>query len=250
MNIKIKTIDVLAITCFTYILVACQPTSASPTRLTKQPLELSDTIIKIERSYVLLSRQELINQADEIFLGQIRHISPTRWNQDSGKYWEETIEEKDGREQTVLPLAYYEIEFSIIHSILGKPDGSLVVTVTGKSPVEDKLWVTYEGRQFEVQFSENLRLQTGDRLIVFAHYNTIPWRNPNKPLQRIDLPDGGYYYDPGDSHSVLCFLQEPASSLFYEGSDGLYHSLENASQKWEPFSLQDLERLVLTSRKM
>lgn len=251
MNTKIKTIKVLIIVCLICILTACRPAPSPPLATPTEPAspEPSGDIIQIERSYVLLSREDLIEQADEIFLGQVQRISPTRWNQDSGEYWEEMTKESDGRGQTTLPLAYYEVEFSIIRSIWGTPDGTLTVTIVGKSPVDDRLLAVHEGQQFEVQFGENLHFRVGDRLIVFVHYSTLPWRDPGKPLQRVDLPDGGYYYDPGGSRPVLCFLQEPASSLFEEGDDGLYHSLENASHKWEPFSWQELEQLVAARRE-
>lgn len=232
--------------CLGFIGLACVLVACLPAPEPQEP-----TIITISRSSALVSREELIDQADEIFLGQIQSISSTRWNQDSGEYWEEEVDEGEGRKANVLPIAYYEIEFSIIRSIVGTPSGSLVVTAGGKSPVDDQLLVTIDRQPVLIEYDNgDLVLEVGDRLIVFVHYYDLAWRDPSQPPQRVDHPDGGYYYDPGDSRPVLGFLQEPASSLFYEREDGLYHSLENASQKWEPFSLEELDRIVGARREI
>jgi hypothetical protein len=60
-----------------------------------------DTTIEIKQlySYISLTREEMIDRAQIIFVGKVTSIPPTQWNQDSGEAW------ADG-----LMLHYIELE--------------------------------------------------------------------------------------------------------------------------------------------
>lgn len=207
--------------CLLCLLAACapapSPAQAEPTAQVEP--EPSRMTVEVERSYVLLSFEQMVDQADTIFLGQVQHISPTRWNQDSGEYWQETIDEGNGLQTTFTAVPYYEVQFSVERSILGAPIGPLTVTS-----------------------GSDLQIQKGDRLIVFVHHGLLPWRKAGEPGRLVESPAGRTL--DMDQRPVVTFYQEPMSSLFYQGPDGLYHSLEDASQQVKPFSLEELERLV------
>ena len=66
----------------------------------------------VEASYAYLSFDDLVRTADAIVTGYVQGISSTRWNQDSGEYWEYYLKE-GGFDTIIVAQPYYEIVLTI-----------------------------------------------------------------------------------------------------------------------------------------
>lgn len=62
----------------------------------------------------------MIKNADVIVAGKVIAIGETRWNQDSGQYWEETFQ-YGAYETIVSALPYYEITMSVDRLLADSP---------------------------------------------------------------------------------------------------------------------------------
>ena len=51
----------------------------------------SPATLRIDASYAVLTREQLLAEADLILVGEGVEVSPTGWNQDSGEFWEATM---------------------------------------------------------------------------------------------------------------------------------------------------------------
>ncbi len=106
--------------------------------------------VSVAFSYEELSPAERQKASDKVLRGVITGISETKWNQDSGMYWEEASE--DGTTMyTALP--YFEIE--IAH------DGTFsTVTVLGASPYD----------------SDEKAFSVGDEALLYVREADFAWR--------------------------------------------------------------------------
>ncbi len=156
-------------------------------------------------SYAALTREEMIDQADLIFVGQVVHITPTRWNQDSGEYWDE--EETPDLDSALL---YHEIELTVIRPVvdtLGVGE-KVILTVLGNSPVGPQPEVPglrINSRPVIIEDSDSPvhDLKVGDQAVVFAERREIAWRGGMRP--------------------ALMLMGYPQDSYLVQGEDGLYH---------------------------
>ncbi len=132
--------------------------------------------VSVDFSYEELSRGERAKSADKVFRGVVTGISGTKWNQDSGEYWEDASE--DGTTMyTALP--FFEIE--VAHN------GTFsIVTVLGMGPHESS----------EEKFSE------GDEVIIYVRETDFAWRGgeSRRILQPVGNPHMSILSKHGDGH--------------------------------------------------
>jgi len=174
-------------------------------------------VVVINASYAAISREEMIAQADVILVGRVTNVSPTRFNQDSGEYWEDT-----NSPRTICPI--HQIEIAVLQTIVDTigVDDTVVVTVWGNSPLERPLG---SAAGIIMAGSPDHNLEVGDQVIAFLGQRNIAWRDGTRP--------------------VLMFMGFPAESYLVLGSDGLYHD------DWldkEPVSLEALIAQVAQKR--
>lgn len=174
-------------------------------------------LVVINASYAAISREERIAQADVILVGRVTNISPTRFNQDSGEYWEDT-----NSPRTISPI--HQIEVTVLRPIvdtIGVGD-AVVITVLGNSPLEQPLG---SAAGIIMAGSPGHSLEVGDQVIAFLSQRDLIWRDGTRP--------------------VLMFMGDPNESCLVLGSDGLYH--DNGLDK-EPLSLEALITQVAQKR--
>lgn len=157
-------------------------------------------------SYAAVTFPELMNEADTILAGQVLDISSTRWNQDSGEYWEETIKDAEG-ETTVQALPYFELTLLPAQTVVDTVgiDSEFVITVIGYSPQD------YPSTEAGIA-----SLTPGADIIVFLEEREIAWWNGQTTYNpRLGAFDSG-------RKTVLAFVGAPNDSMMVETSEGLY----------------------------
>ena len=170
-------------------LVACSPEQEQTTPMAA-PYEF-------EASYVWLSRDDMIAQADSIFVGRVVSFSPARWNQDSGEDWK----------GVGANLPYHEItatvEQPIVDAIgLGE---QATITVLGGSPAG-----SIQSGSVVIADKPEHTLRAGDQAVFFLRLADLAWR-PGPDMQEASRP-------------VTMFLGAPNVSYLTLEEDGLYHS--------------------------
>jgi hypothetical protein len=120
-----------------------------------------------ESTYEYVPFETMIKEANVIVAGKVVAISETRWNQDSGEYWEETF--KDGDYETIVSaLPYYEITMSVdqlLADSLGVKESQLIITVIGASPVDHP------------EQASPIHPKSGDEIVAFVRQGEIGWRS-------------------------------------------------------------------------
>ena len=182
--------------------------------------------VKFSAEYVELSEQEMAEAADVIFVGRVRHISETRWNQDDEQPWESV-----GWDAGVTALPVHEIEIEVEekwtdkrpatapHKALNgvKVDEGRTTTLTllGNSP-----WSLHDETHHD--------LRPGDRAVLFARYTDLAWRDHGtKP--------------------VLQLVGVPSQAHYIEEEQGLFHSRRHPDG---PKSTDELRRSLFQSRSV
>lgn len=147
-----------------------------------------DTTIEIVQdfSYISLTREEMIDQAEIIFVGKVTRISPTQWNQDSGEAW-----------AGGLQLHYIELEVlePIIDTIgLGE---HVTLTALGRSPLEVRA---------------DYALKEGDQAVIFARQTKLDWRDGRRPIfQLLGVPSDAHFILGDDELYHGRWNEEPIS---------------------------------------
>jgi hypothetical protein len=121
-----------------------------------------------------------------VLAGEITAISPTRWNQDSGEFWEQTVVDRYGRQVEDIALPYYEVTVAANRSLVDMvgldvtPGAPVVFTVIGHSPVETK------GASGVLVSGDDgngaLQLKVGHSAVVFARQTQLAWRHTSKTV--------------------------------------------------------------------
>lgn len=135
-------------------------------------------------TYIEVSATEAIDQASAIVIGTVDHLSPTRWNQDSGEYWEDPS-------TGMANLPYYEIAITVEQSIRGnyEPNEKVIVTVLGNSPTDLPLLADEE----RPVFAEEYFIQSGERVLLLLETRAMAWRTgPQDRLMVVGGPQGKY----------------------------------------------------------
>lgn len=151
----------------------------------------SETRIEQHVSYVGFPYEQQIGYADIIFAGKLINISATRWNQDSGEYWEKTSLDE------AIPLQYHTLTFEVSKIIIDKigstNQNTIEITVLGISPLDGKA---------------DHELSLGDSVVVFAQKTNLAWRNNNQTMSVLEIVT---------SPSLAFFIQEKSGSGLYKG---------------------------------
>lgn len=150
---------------------------------------VASRFLNIEASYIEYPVETMMTEAGIIFQGRVVEISQTRWNQESGEYW-------NGG------LPYHEIVFSVVQPIVGEVQDQVQVTVLGNAPFDD-----------QVVLESGHSLQVGDELIVFARQTEFAWRVPER------VPALMFMGSPESS-----ILTQKEDDLYY-AIDGQFYSL-------------------------
>lgn len=140
--------------------------------------------------YAVLTREEMIDQSDVIFLGKVMDISPTRWNRDDGDQWQD--------EATGFGLQLHSVEFEVIKPIVDElglgPQAT--ITILGSSPLDG--------------FADH-SLKAGDEAVIFAVQRELAWQGGSKTILRLTnapmnsnfiLKEDGLYSAEPDSPPV------------------------------------------------
>ena len=139
-------------------------------------------------SYAAMSFDERLARAEAIFTGTVMEVSPTRWNQDSGDYWQDV--DAQG-EQVRQALPFYTVTLALRETLAGAlADKFVTVTILGVSP---------RAAGFD---SAERPLQVGDDAVILARQTELTWR------------DG--------SRLVWYLLGDPSESYLVKSADGLY----------------------------
>lgn len=186
---------------------------------------------RVQFSYGAVSFEEMVKGASVILAGKVTNIGETKWNQDSGAYWEKTIKDEIG-ETTVTALPYYEVTISpeqIIVESFGVKD-QLVVTLIGTSPADYPI------------AAEDFGLKSGADIIAFVEQGEIAWGN------EVTYNEATYSFESA-MKPVLGFMGYPRDSYLLKGEDGLYRFLGRPEPS-RPFSSGELAELIQEKRGM
>ena len=144
-------------------------------------------IIRVEQhaSYGVLPYEQLINRADVVFSGKLLNVSPSKWNQDSGKYWSD-----ESALRTATPLQFHTLQFAvsefIIDKIGAKSQETIEVVIIGPSPLDG---------------NADYSLSTGDYVVVFAGKTEMIWQGGQmRPIiEVLTAPEFAFFVQSSDS---------------------------------------------------
>lgn len=209
--------------------------------------------VDLEAEQIFLSREAMFEEADIIFVGKVTNISPTKWNQDSGEYWQEVTEEgltENGENVTTTHSAWpvHELEVAVGQAIVDEVgiDEKVTLTLLGKSPVDSNQ--ADDGQNVQIEGDATHAIQLGDEILVFAFQTEIAWRDPNRPIELVTNEEGVTYFDIG-KRSIIAFVGIPSDSYLIKGGDDLFYSAEGATESYEPVSLEQLVKAVGEKRE-
>lgn len=230
-----------------WALASCSP-SPAPTE------NGSETIsVDLEAEQIFLSREAMFEEADIIFVGKVTNISPTKWNQDSGEYWQEVTEEgltENGESATTTHSAWpvHELEVAVGQAIVDEVgiDEKVTLTLLGKSPVDSNQ--ADDGQNVQIEGDATHAIQLGDEILVFAVQTEIAWRDPNRPIELVTNEEGVTYFDIG-KRSIIAFVGIPSDSYLIKGDNGLFYPVEGATESYEPTSLEQLIKTISEKRE-
>ena len=144
--------------------------------------------------YQSQSFQEMARGANAVLSGQVMAVSPTRWNQDSGEFWDREL--PGGQTEAAQP--YYEITLRVDDPIVdttaqGIAAGrDVVLTVVGMNPEEEHAIAAGIGVTTGDHGPEGL--EVGQRAVIFAQKTAMTWREGTKPiLQLMGHPEQAYF---------------------------------------------------------
>lgn len=225
----------MCLVLLSWLLTTCtgilEPSSTPTPAIRITTRDISD--IHVEFDYGLVTREQMIEQADIIFTGTVNHLSPTSWNQDSGQYWEIEMAEIVPEEEVVVEngeipdelrteggvrlsttlsaLPLHQITFADVRPIVDSVglDETVVLIALGNSPAD------------ATTRPADHTLQVGDEVIVFARQTEMQWWD-GAPPQLLEGQQGSYY-EVGQ-REVLMFANAPDASYLRLGEDGLYHA--------------------------
>jgi hypothetical protein len=186
--------------------VTAEPTPSTPAA-ERQTVEV---ILDFE----LLTRSQMIEAARAIFVGQVVGISTTAWNQDSGDYWEQTLE---GTTLTAMPV--HQLEVAVVEMIVDEIGlgETAVLTIIGKSPAD--VGVVPISESLVLGGTADYELAVGDQVILFVTEREIGWWNEDEQMEYV--AERGEFV--GARRPVLAFANHPSASFLLLGEDGLYY---------------------------
>ncbi len=142
---------------------------------TPSPTPTYGVTVEVILDYGVMPYEQIIDDSDAIFLGQILSVSATGWNQDSGTYW-------DGG----LPV--YTIDVQVLRPIvdtLNLPE-KISVTQVSYSPLED---------------GPDRSPAAGQRALFFVVQTSIAWREGPQRVLRTTNTDTDSILVVGDDRN-------------------------------------------------
>ncbi|MCA9974504.1 MAG: hypothetical protein R3E31_28730 [Chloroflexota bacterium] len=216
-----------------WLLVGCRSNATDIT----QSFDKGQTIY-FSAEYIIDSPENVIRRADVIFVGKVISISPTRWNQDSGDYWEETTTEGAYEtNHTAMPVHKITMEVtSLIADEVGIGE-TVVLTAIGKSPNENS---STTADTIQLAGSPDHMLTIGSEAVIFGIQTEIAWRDDN-PIRLVESEDGSSPYFEIGRKTVI---QLTPGAYLLKGDDGLFYSPENMDWSYVSLDsvLQQIER--------
>jgi hypothetical protein len=133
--------------------------ACAPTPIEDTPTPSAQVMVRVFVDYVRVPHEQVIDESDAIFVGQVIRISPTQWNQDNGEYW------KGG-----LPVHFIEVErLQTVVDTIGL-DQKVTLTELSYSPLDD--YADYF-------------LEAGQRALFYIVQVEIAWRSGLKTALRL-----------------------------------------------------------------
>lgn len=224
----------LALVGCLFLVMGCRSNSTDST----QSFGNAQTV-RFSTEYVIASPEDVIERADIIFVGKVLTISPTRWNQDNGSYWEEVTKEGEYETRhTAMPVHEIEMEVTrLVEDEIGISE-NVVLTMIGKSPVDN---LDAVADTVQIIGSPDHMLTVDDEVLVFGRQTEIAWRDGN-PIRLVEPKDGSQPYFEIGRKTVI---QLTPGAYLLRGDDGLFYSPENSD--WSHASLdtilQQIQRL-------
>ena len=126
--------------------------------------------VGFEASYEDLVLDGRISRADSIFVGQVAAITPARFNQDNGEYWQQDA-------YTAMP--YHTLEVTVVRSLADKLNlgNKITITVLGGSTAG-----SIQSGDVKVGLTSEHTLRVGDRAVFFVWRRNLAWRGTDTPL--------------------------------------------------------------------
>ena len=177
-------------------------------------------------TYAYESFDWMNKNADVIVAGRVMAVGETKWNQDSGEYWEEVFQDDSGYETIISAMPYYEITMSVDRLVADSPgikEGQLIITVIGFSPLDQQA----EASPFHPK--------NGDEIVAFVRQGEIGWYSGEITYNREAGLETG-------RKVVMLFMGGPDNSHLLRNENGLYY---RPSAKESPFSaLEELTAAI------
>lgn len=127
------------------------------------PLLVRSGILRVESQvdYAALPFDQLVKTSDVIFVGKVIELTPSRWNQDNGKYWQDGFQYHTVR---------FEVSQFIVDQIGASSQKTIEVMVGGMSIAEG---------------NRDYSLKLGDEVIAFAGLVDLAWKGGTKSMLEI-----------------------------------------------------------------
>jgi hypothetical protein len=160
------------------------------------PLTLS-----AEATYADQDLDGKIREAGGIVVGRVVGISPTRWNQDDGTFWETVSVDARGRATSDTALPYYEVTIAAERVLLdavgmAPPGEPVVATVIGMSPAGGADASTSLGEAVVAGEAEGP--MAGQPIVAFLRPTDMAWRDGTRPILQL-MGDPGHQMALGTS---------------------------------------------------
>lgn len=192
--------------------------------------------VEVILDYEYLTRSQMIEEADAIFVAVIEEISATGWNQDNGKYWEQELE---GTTITAMPVHTILVMVKdVAKDEIGLGE-TAVLTISGKSPADDGS-VLFSGTS-ELGGTADYSLAPGDEVLLFVSERMVGWWGEDEQMT-YNAAQGAF---EGAKRKVLNFANMPIASYLRLGADGLYYPEEKSpDNEAGPVSLEEIIQAV------
>lgn len=173
------------------------------------------TGVEYSATHTYYSHDDMMKKADAIIVGEVTSISPARWNQESGEFWQDDWQ---------TPLPYYEVKINVTESLADKlkVGPEVAITIIGSSS-------TGTDSASKVQVGgEQLPLQIGEQAVFFVRSGQIAWRTEGSTSGVRD---------------VVMLLNVPDYSYLLKQADGRYR-LQDPAEKEKLVSIEELREKV------
>lgn len=163
------------------LVAACRPTPEAPGEAVSPTPEMK---IRLILEPIIASDADALAAAEVIFLGEVTAISPTRFNQDSGEYW-------DG----AMPV--HMVTFRVVEPLVDEIGLAREVTLTemagSPADVGTTRVQTAEGEaQYEATVSHQLTI--GQEVVVLAARREFAWREGTRETLGFAVWAGDSYF--------------------------------------------------------